>query len=130
MPRNEKRQKYPVPWFHVMLKGCSQKTDPPSINPAKSHLHHHFSPKAGTRHVSSPNFWRNARRVCETSRHPPQFSVFNIQCSVMLCGVWDNTHRGGVCDCDGVLGTRIKSQPPEANGLICLDQDQARGESD
>ena len=49
---------------------------------------------------------------------------------MVLCGVWDNTHRGGVCDCDGVLGTRIKSQPPEANGLICLDQDQARGESD
>ena len=62
--------------------------------------------------------------------HNSVVQQFNIQCSVVLCGVWDNTHRGGVCDCDGVLGTRIKSQPPEANGLICLDQDQARGESD
>ena len=63
--------------------------------------------------------------------HNSVFSTYSaLWCPVVLCGVWDNTHRGGVCDCDGVLGTRIKSQPPEANGLICLDQDQARGESD
>ena len=109
----------------------SQKT---SINPAKFHLHHHFSPKAGTRHVSSPNFWRNARRVwapdpsAAVDQHILtiqqcytvtllQWSIVTIRCkrrtvvSVTVMGSWE-------------LG--LSRSPPQANGPIRQLEEEIR----
>ena len=128
------KQKYPVPWFHVMLKGCSQKTDPPSINPAKSHLHHHFSPKAGTRHVSSPNFWRNARRVWapDPSAAVDQHILTIQQCYTVTLLQWSIvTIR---CKCRTVVSVTVMGSwepglsrsPPQANGPIRQLEEEIR----
>ena len=102
--------------FTWCYRGAASRSQKTSINPAKFHLHHHFSPKAGTRHVSSPNFWRNARRVWapDPSAAVDQHILTIQQCYTVTMNYCNDTMQVpdcGVCDCDGVLGTGIKSQP-------------------